>query len=88
MNAAMTLLNAAANNIANEQTPGYRRQLVLQESQPEGGVSTSLAQADHPGGDLAGDLVSQLLATLAFKANLRTLQAQQSMLGTLLDIQA
>ena len=88
MNAAVSMLDAAANNITNQQTPGYKRQFVLQEAQPEGGVSTTLAQADLAGADMAGDLVSQLVASLAFKANLRTIQTQDAMLGSLLDVRA
>ena len=38
--------------------------------------------------DLAADLVEQMQATYAFRANLRTIEAEKRMSGSLLDIQA
>src|SRR5688500_4534182 len=39
--AAALRLDSAAHNIANGQTPGFRRQVVQQEALPEGGVVVS-----------------------------------------------
>jgi len=88
MNAALQRLGAAANNIANAQTPGYHRQFVAQEAQPGGGVLTSVGQADRHGENLAEDLIQQISASYAFKANLRTIQTHDEMLGALLDLHA
>ncbi|WP_280154101.1 flagellar basal body rod protein [Piscinibacter sp. XHJ-5] len=38
--------------------------------------------------DLADDLVQQVVAAYAFKANLKVIQTQQDMLGSLLDVTA
>ena len=88
MSAAMLRLDASANNIANGQTPGYRRQFVQQESQAGGGVTTSVAQASEPGADLAADIVEQMISSYSFKANLHVIKTQDEMLGSLLDLHA
>jgi flagellar hook protein FlgE len=87
--AAATLrLDVSAHNIANDQTPGYRRQFVLQDSQPGGGVVSSVGRAVDPGTNLAQDLVEQMVASYEFKANLRVVRTHDNMLGSLLDLHA
>jgi flagellar hook protein FlgE len=88
LNAASSQLATAAHNIANAQTPGFRRQLVQQTAQPEGGVIVSIGQAATAGDALAEDVVAQMSAAYAFKANVLTLKAQDRMLGSLLDLRA
>lgn len=88
LQAAQLRLDAAAHNVANAQTPGYRRETVAQQSAPGGGVQAQLQRAPQPGAALEQDVVEQLAATYAFKANLRTLQTQQHTLGALLDTRA
>ncbi len=88
MNAATTRLGVAAHNVANVQTAGFRRQQVLQQTQAGGGVTTSVTQLDAAGSDLAADAVQQMTALYSFKANLRTVQVEHEMLGSLLDVKA
>lgn len=89
MNAASLRLHAAAHNIANAQTPGFRRQFVQQTAQPEGGVVVSISSQPASAGDpLIEDMVAQMSATHAFEANVLTLKAQDRMLGSLLDATA
>jgi flagellar hook protein FlgE len=88
LNAASTRLATAAHNIANAQTPGFRRQLVQQAANPEGGVVVSIGRAAASGEALIEDAVAQMSATYAFKANVLTLKAQDGMLGHLLDLMA
>ncbi|HEY0818835.1 MAG TPA: flagellar basal body rod protein [Rhizobacter sp.] len=88
MNAATTRLGVSAHNIANAVTPVFRRQQVLQQSQPGGGVATQIAQASTPGSNLAADLVQQKVALYSFKANLKTVQVEHEMLGSLIDLKA
>jgi flagellar hook-associated protein FlgK len=88
MNAAMLRLDAAGNNIANAQTPGYMRQSVQQTEDAGGGVSTLAAREAAPSENLAADMVEQVSAVYSFKANLRVLQAQDQMLGVLVDLKA
>ena len=86
--AASTRLDVAANNIANVQTEKFQRQVVNQQSQESGGVTTSVAQAQEIGPDLAQDLIEQKMASNTYRVNLRTIQTDQQMLGNLLDIKA
>ena len=81
-------MDVTAHNIANAQTPGFRRQLVTQQAVPEGGVSAGLVRAPVEGEALAEDLVAQMSAGYQFVANLRVLQTQHKLLGTLLDERA
>lgn len=86
--AATTQLQASAHNIANLQTPGFRRQQVLQEARPEGGVTVSLTRAAAPGEALAEDVVRQMESSLVYRANLAVLRTDAGMLGGLLDERA
>jgi flagellar hook protein FlgE len=88
LNAASNQLATAAHNIANAQTPEFRRQLVQQTAQPEGGVVVSIGRTAEAGDALTEDVVSQMSATYAFKANVLTLKTQDRMLGSLLDLTA
>jgi flagellar hook protein FlgE len=88
LSAAMLRLDAAGNNIANSQTPGYRRQSVSQTEDAQGGVSTTIERAVEPGENMAQDIVDQMSASYSFKANLRVVKTQDEMLGALLDVKA
>jgi flagellar hook protein FlgE len=88
LNAASNQLATAAHNIANAQTPGFRRQLAQQTARPEGGVVVSIGQATEIGDALAEDVVTQMAATYAFKVNVLTLKTQDRVLGSLLDLKA
>jgi flagellar hook protein FlgE len=85
LNAASNQLATAAHNIANAQAPGFRRQLVQQTAQPGAGV-VSIGRAAETGDALAEDVVAQMSATYAFKANVLALKTQDRMLGSLLDM--
>ena len=88
LNAASVRLATAAHNIANAQTPGFRRQVVQQTAQPEGGVIVSIGTAAQPGDALAEGVVAQMAATRAFEANVLTLKVQDRVLGSLIDLKA
>jgi len=88
MNAATLRLDVSANNIANAVTPVFRRQQVVQQAQAGGGVAASVTQAETAGSDLPADIVQQMTALYSFKANLRSVQVEHDVLGTLLDLKA
>lgn len=88
VHAATTRLDVAAHNIANAQTPGHQRQVVHQQSQETAGVLTTVGKTEEVGPDLAADLVAQMEASYSYKANLRTIQTQNEMMGSLLDVKA
>ena len=87
---AQLRLDASANNVANMNTPGYRRQLVAQEEAADSaGVRTTVQRAQEAEGvALEKEAVEQMSATYAFKANLQTIKAQEEMMGSLLDVKA
>ena len=92
MRAAQRQLDSQAHNVANVQTPDFRRQVTTQTARPEtGGVDTQTAREpgmSAPFDRLADDLVSQRMSLYSFAANLRTVQTEDRMLGTLLDTKA
>lgn len=86
--AASLRLDTAAHNIANAQTPQFQRQVVQLETQEQAGVLTTIGKAEEIGAALAADLVEQMDAAAAYRANLRSIQTDQQMTGSLLDIKA
>ncbi|HMN94271.1 MAG TPA: flagellar basal body rod protein [Hydrogenophaga sp.] len=96
LRAAQLRLDSSAHNVANLQTPDFRRQEVTQSARTgHGGVDARVgheATRPPPGaqgfGRLAEDLVGQRISLYSFKANLNTLKAHDRMLGALLDTRA
>lgn len=88
LQAAQTRLGASAQNIANMQTEGFRRDVVSAQASPQGGVVVSLSKAAQPGPDLTQDVVDQMGAKTAFTANVQVLKAADRMMGSLLDVRA
>jgi flagellar hook protein FlgE len=86
--AAATRMDVAAHNVANAQTPGFHRQEVHLRSQETAGVVSSVGQAQEVGPDLAADLIEQKSASYQYKANLKTIQTETQMMGSLLDLKA
>lgn len=85
---AQLRLNASANNVANAQTDGYRRDVVRTQPQANGGVQAQVEKLPEPGSDLAADLVEQKSAAYAFKANVQVIKTADETLGRLLDVRA
>ena len=89
MRAAHQGVQVAAHNVANLNTPGFRRQTVELQAEPgQGGVSASLGRAQEEGASLETDAVEQMAATYAFKANVQVLKTEDRMMGALLDEKA
>ncbi len=100
MNAMGTRISAAANNVANASTDGFKKDRVTLEAKENGGVSTVVGKVDTPGPviedrgttrelsnvDLAEELVSTIPTQGLYTANVRMIQTQDEMTGTLLDI--
>lgn len=85
MNAAQTQMGAAAHNMANHGTPGFKRQTVQVAAVPEGGAVARVATAPQAGAALTADVVGLLQAKNGFMANLAVFKAQDRMVGALLD---
>lgn len=89
MQAAQTRLTASASNVANMNTPGFRRVEVSQAAAPEGaGVSTRVQRSPQEGVAPEQEAVEQIAATYAFKASLQVVRTQDQMMGALLDVKA
>lgn len=96
MRAAQMQLDTTAHNVANAQTPGFQRQAVTQTAQAgTGGVTTTIVQEPQSTtsngadvGRLAEDMVTQKMSVYNYAANLRSVEAEDRMLGALLDTQA
>ena len=84
-NAALLQMDVAAHNIANQQTPDFKPQAVEQTAEPEGGVRTKIVQTRDADSPLEGEIIKQMSASYQFQANLRVLQTEEKMTGTLLD---
>ena len=82
--AAQTALDAAAQNIANLGTAGYRRQQAVQTPLADGSAA-SLTRAAMPGNAPETDMVGLLQAKNAFLANLAVFRTGDRMTGSLLD---
>ena len=89
LQAAQLRLNGSAHNIANLNTPGFKRETVQQQAvPPSGGVQARTAQAAQPGVALEAEAVEQVAAAYAFKANVLVLRTADEMAGALLDVRA
>jgi flagellar hook-associated protein FlgK len=88
MQSAQLRLDSSANNVANLPTQGYRRQEAVAEAQPEGGVATRLQKAQQPGVNLEEEVVEQMSASFAYKANLQVLRVADRNMGALLNEKA
>lgn len=94
LQAATTRLDASAHNIANAQTPDFRREVVRQQTvgtgqgQEQPGVVVTIGKSSEIGADLAADLVEQMAASATYKANLHSIRTQGELMGSLLDIRA
>ena len=88
MNAAALQQAAAASNVANGLSSGYRRASVSQTTIPGGGVAASVKREASVGSDLVADTVSQMGAVYSFKANLLVLKVADRMTGTILNLRA
>ena len=89
LQAAQLRLDASAHNVANMNTPAFRRQSVALQAQPDqGGVRASVQREPQEGVALEQEAVEQMSATYAFKANLQTIKTQDEMMGSLLDVKA
>ena len=88
LNAAVRQMNSAAHNIANQQTPEFHRQQVVQTEQSGEGVETSLKKSSKEGAALETDVVTQLQSKNAFAANLAVFKALDRMAGALVDTHA
>jgi flagellar hook protein FlgE len=88
LQAAQNRLGASAHNIANLNTPAFQRLRTEQVAVASPGGVMATAQREPQGAALEQEVVEQMSATYAFKANLQVLKAEDRMMGSLLDVRA
>jgi len=98
MNAAGSIVDTAASNIANMDSTGYKAGRVNLASSPWGGVDVvSITRDPSPGGvdqdgqelsnvDLPTEVVNLKRGALLYTANAAVIKAGDEMMGTLLDM--
>ena len=78
-----------ANNVANANTPNYRRVAVEQEAAPDNaGTRARMERQSNEQVRLEKEAVEQISATYSFAANLLSVKTESQMMGTLLDERA
>jgi flagellar basal-body rod protein FlgC len=100
MKAMETRMSATANNLANVNTDGFKKDRVTLGENQNGGVSATVSKVNTPGStveaqgttrelsnvDLAEEITDTMTTRAGYSANLKVLQSQDELLGTLLDI--
>jgi flagellar basal-body rod protein FlgC len=103
LKAFVTKLGATADNIANVNTDGFKRNRAVLHEDYNGGVRLELSKDQSPGlrydviedgekveketanVDLSEEIPDLMLTKRAYQANLKTIETQDEMLGSLLD---
>ncbi len=79
-------LQAAAHNVANLNTEGYRSIRVRARALPEGGVLPEVVRNEDVGVDLSREAVELISARIETKAAVNVIRREDERLGDLLDI--
>ena len=103
LRAFVTKLGVAADNVANVNTDGFKRNRAVLHEDYNGGVRVELSRDESPGlrhdgiedgekieketsnVDLTKEIPDLILTKRAYQANLKTIEIQDEMLGSLLD---
>jgi len=76
-----------ANNVANIETPDFKASTVTLQEKTTGGVQASVSKTNDTV-DISREAVNMISNSNGFKANIKTLQAQDEMAKELLNIKA
>ena len=89
ISAAHSRVQAAAHNVANLQTEGFRPLKVHQISLLEGGVRPVVTQAEEPEPvSIAAEFVGSRLAVIQARSSAVVVEIETELLGSLLDLHA
>jgi flagellar hook-associated protein 1 FlgK len=86
LQAAQAQFNVTANNIANQNTPGYAAQRVDLAALPDGGVAVEGIQSTGTAVDPATELANLKQTALYYDANGMVIRTTDQMYGSLLNI--
>ena len=103
LRAFVTKLGVTADNIANVNTDGFKRNRAVLHEDDNGGVRVEIRKDDSPGlrydviengkkveketsnVDLTEEIPNLMVTKRAYQANLKSIETQDEMLGSLLD---
>lgn len=77
----------SANNLANVNTPGFKASSVRTEDVAGGGVTSTPVRGEDPV-EISREAANLLVNSNLYKANVKTLQADEEMTRTLLSMKA
>ena len=104
LKAFVTKMGVTADNIANVNTDGFKKNRAILKEDQNGGVRVEISRENRSGFrysgvendrgvekeasnvDLAEELPDLMMTKRAYQANLKTIETQDEMLGSLLDI--
>ena len=86
MRAASVEFAASAHNVANSSTEDFKA-LEVRRTESLNGPLTSVERSDR-GTDITEEMVKQMRSTYDFKANAKTIQFQDEMVGTVINMMA
>lgn len=81
-----TGLNVTANNIANMNTQGFKPTSATMNEDVNGGVKVTLSQSQDAGVDIAKEMVDMIIGKDVIKANIKSLQTEDQMLKSLINM--
>ena len=86
LNAFGTALNVTANNIANMNTNGFKPTSAEMSEDANGGVKVTLSQSQNADVDMAKEMTDLMIEKFGVQANVRSLQTENEILKSLIDI--
>lgn len=81
-----TGLGVTANNIANMNTKGFKPTSAIMNEDVNGGVKVTLSQSQDAEVDIAKEMVDMMIGKDAIAANVKSLQTEDQVLKSLIDI--
>jgi flagellar basal-body rod protein FlgC len=81
-----TGLNVTANNIANMNTTGFKPTNTVMNEDVNGGVKVTLSQSENAELDIAKEMVDMMIEKHAIQGNVKSLQTENEVLKSLIDI--
>ncbi len=75
-------------NVANLYSQGYRKKRALIKEQQDGGVVVEIQSSSPPNKDvdLTAEIPQSIITQRGYEANLKTVQTEDKLLGTVIDI--
>jgi len=93
LNAFSKKVAVVSNNVANMNTDGFKKSRTILEEGQNGGVEVLIHEEganvqteENSNVDLAEEMVNMILAQRAYEANIKSIETQNELEGTIVDI--